>query len=69
MFFIVKMLATGILAITSKLDGSYVSVSIFNIMCWVTLILSFYLSLSSILSIEVYPYKSLGDSNQRVNIF
>ena len=61
------MIATGILSISSKIDGTQISVSIFNIMCWATLIFSFYMSLSSFLSIDVYHYKNLSDSNVRVS--
>jgi hypothetical protein len=48
------MIGTGILAILSKFDGSWISIHVFNILAWTTLIFSLFLILSAILSVEVY---------------
>lgn len=50
------ILATGILAIISRQDGSFISVFSFLILAWITVVLSLYLLLSAVLSVQVYPY-------------
>lgn len=55
------MIATGILACVSKCDGSRISIIVFNLLAWITLMLSIYMMLSAIFSIQVYPYNKIGD--------
>jgi uncharacterized membrane protein HdeD (DUF308 family) len=64
------MIATGILAIASKLDGSQVSVHVFNILSWLTLLFSLYLILSAVLSIQAYPYNLInpGTREQKIEV-
>ena len=60
------MIVTGILALSSKCDGSQISVSCFNILSWTTMIFSLYLILSAALSIEAQQYNNVSD---RVKIY
>jgi hypothetical protein len=63
-----KMIGTGILAITSRLDGSWIGVYVLNVMSWVTFIFSLFLVLSAIPPIEAYPYNGLFAPGDRVII-
>ena len=53
------MIGTGILSILSRGDGTFVSVLSVSITSWTTLVFSLYLVLSSILSVQVYPYNKV----------
>lgn len=50
------MIATGILAIISRFDGSFVGVYVFNILAWTCALFSLFQMLSAIMQIQVYPY-------------
>ncbi len=53
------ILATGVMAIISRQDGSFISVFSFNLLAWTSLILSLFMMLSAILSVQVYPYNRI----------
>ena len=50
------IIATGVLAIISRQDASFISVFTFMLFSWATMLLSLYLMLSAITSVQVYPY-------------
>lgn len=62
------MIATGILAICSRQDGSYVGVYVFNIASWITVIFSLYEILSAILPIEAYTYNRVNKRVRKIQI-
>lgn len=60
------MVFTGIMGIISCKEGTQFSLIVFNISCWVTMLFSLFLILSSILHIEPYNASFLGDAQFRV---
>ncbi|RMZ97624.1 hypothetical protein BpHYR1_021968 [Brachionus plicatilis] len=62
------MVGTGILSILSRGDGTFVSVLSVSIASWTTLVFSLYLILSSILSVQVYPFNGVFNRTYFQNI-
>lgn len=50
------IITTGVLAIISRQDASFISIFTFLLFSWATMFLSLYLMLSAIQSVQVYPY-------------
>ncbi|CAF0925648.1 unnamed protein product [Brachionus calyciflorus] len=62
------MIGTGVLAILSVYDGTQASILAVCMASWITLIFTLYMLLSSILSIQVYPFNNLNDRTYNQNI-